>query len=69
VRFQNEQRSASYVKLAAAQAGTIAPPSPEALAAYFDERKQLFRAPEYRKIAVLALTPDELAKSITVSDE
>lgn len=69
VRFQNEQRSASYVKLAAAQAGTIASPSPEALATYFDERKQLFRAPEYRKIAVLALTPDELAKWITVSDE
>lgn len=69
VRFQNEQRSASYVKLAAAQAGNIAPPSPEALATYFDERKQLFRAPEYRKIAVLALTPDELAKWITVSDE
>lgn len=69
VRFQNEQRSANYVKLTAAQAGTIAPPSPEALATYFDERKQLFRAPEYRKIAVLALTPDELAKSITVSDE
>ncbi len=69
VRFQNEQRSASYVKLAAAQAGTIAPPSPEALATYFGERKQLFRAPEYRKIAVLTLTPDELAKWITVSDE
>lgn len=68
VRFQNEQRSASYVKLAAAQAGAIAPPSPEALATYFDERKQLFRAPEYRKIAVLTLTPDELAKWITVSD-
>lgn len=69
VRFQNEQRSANYVKLTAAQAGTIAPPSPEALATYFDERKQLFRAPEYRKIAVLTLTPDELAKTITVSDE
>lgn len=69
VRFQNEQRSANYIKLTAAQAGTIAPPSPEALATYFDERKQLFRAPEYRKIAVLTLTPDELAKTITVSDE
>ncbi len=69
VRFQNEQRSASYVKLTAAQAGTIDPPSPEALAAYFEDRKQLFRAPEYRKIAVLTLTPDELAKWITVSDE
>jgi len=69
VRFQNEQRSADFVKLTAAQAGTIDAPSPEALAAYFEDRKQLFRAPEYRKIAVLTLTPDDLAKGITVSDE
>jgi len=69
VRFQNEQRSASYLRLTAAQAGTIDTPSPEALATYFDDRKQLFRAPEYRKIAMLALTPDDIAKSITVSDE
>lgn len=69
VRFQNEQRSAQYLRLTAAQAGAIDPPSPEALAAYFDERKQLFRAPEYRKIAFLALTPHELAKKIDVSDD
>ena len=69
VRFQNEQRSVEYLVLTAAQAGKIDPPSPEALAAYFEERKQLFRAPEYRKIAVLAITPDELAKGITVSDD
>jgi peptidyl-prolyl cis-trans isomerase D len=69
IRFQNEQRSVEYVNLTEAQAGTIDPPSPEALAAYFEDRKALFRAPEYRKIAILALTPDELAKSITVSDE
>ncbi|MBN8982245.1 MAG: SurA N-terminal domain-containing protein [Rhizobiales bacterium] len=69
VRFQNEQRSVQYLTLTAAQAGKIDPPSPEALAAYFDERKQLFRAPEYRKIAILTLTPDEMAKAITVSDD
>jgi peptidyl-prolyl cis-trans isomerase D len=69
VRFQNEQRSANYVRLTAAQAGTIDAPSPEALATYFEDRKQLFRAPEYRKIAMLALTPDDIAKWITVSDE
>ncbi|MDO8979736.1 MAG: peptidylprolyl isomerase [Afipia sp.] len=69
VRFQNEQRSASYVRLTAAQAGTIDAPSPETLAAYFEDRKQLFRAPEYRKIAVLTLNPDDLAKWITVSDD
>src|SRR3984893_8495977 len=43
-RFQNEQRSIEYVKLDTAQAGTIDPPSAEALAAYFDEHKTQFRA-------------------------
>jgi len=69
VRFQNEQRAAEYFRLTAAQAGTIDKPTPEVLAAYFEDRKQLFRAPEYRKIAIFALTPDDIAKSTNVSDE
>jgi peptidyl-prolyl cis-trans isomerase D len=68
-RFQGEQRSIEYVKLGAAQAGTIDPPSPEALAAYFEDHKTLFRAPEYRKISFVAITPEEIGKSIEVSDE
>src|SRR5579872_2301256 len=68
-RFQNEQRSIEYVKLGPAQAGAIEPPSPEALAAYFDERKTLFRAPEYRKISFVAITPEEIGKWEDVSDE
>jgi peptidyl-prolyl cis-trans isomerase D len=68
-RFQNEQRSIEYVKLDAAQAGTIDPPSPETLAAYFDDHKIQFRAPEYRKIAYVAITPEEIGKWSEVSDE
>ena len=68
-RFQNEQRSIDYIKLDAAQAGTIDPPSPETLAAYFDERKTQFRAPEYRKLSFTVITPDEIGKWTEVSDE
>ena len=68
-RFQNEQRAIEYVKLDAAQAGSIDPPSPEALAAYFDDHKAQFRAPEYRKIAFVAITPEEIGKWSEVSDE
>jgi peptidyl-prolyl cis-trans isomerase D len=68
-RFQNEQRSIEYVKLDAAQAGTIDPPSPETLAGYFDDHKIQFRAPEYRKIAFIAITPEDIGKWTTVSDE
>ena len=69
IRFQNEQRSIEYIKLDAAQAGTIDSPSPETLAAYFDEHKTQFRAPEYRKISFVAITPEEIGKWTEVSDE
>ncbi len=68
-RFQNEQRSIEYVKLDAAQAGTIDPPSPETLAAYFDDHKNQFRAPEYRKISFVVINPEEIGKWASVSDE
>jgi len=68
-RFQNEQRSADYVKLDAAQAGTIEAPSPETLAAYFDDHKTQFRAPEYRKLSFVVVSPEEIGKWSEVSDE
>jgi peptidyl-prolyl cis-trans isomerase D len=69
VRFQSEQRTIEFVKLEAAQAGTLDPPSPEAMAAYFDDHKTQFRAPEYRKISFVMITPEEIGKWATVSDE
>lgn len=68
-RFQDEQRSIEYVKLTAAQAGTIDAPSPEQLASYFDQHKAQFKAPEYRKIDFVAVTPEEIGKWTEVSDE
>ncbi|MGA7811103.1 SurA N-terminal domain-containing protein [Bradyrhizobium sp.] len=67
--FQNEQRSIDYVRLGEAQAGTIDPPSPEALAGYFDEHKAQFRAPEYRKVVYVAVTPEDIGKWSDVSDD
>jgi peptidyl-prolyl cis-trans isomerase D len=67
--FQNEKRSIDYLRLGAAQAGSIDPPSPEALAAYYDEHKAQFRAPEYRKIAFVAITPEDIGKWSQISDE
>ena len=67
-RFENEQRTAQYVVLGPAQAGDVPPPTPEELAKYFEERKVLFRAPEYRKVVLLSVTPSEVASTIEVSD-
>src|SRR6195256_4536137 len=68
-RFQNEQRSIEYIKLDAAQAGTIDAPSPETLAAYFHDHKTQFRAPEYRKLSFVAINPEEIGKWSEISDE
>jgi peptidyl-prolyl cis-trans isomerase D len=67
-QFQNEQRAIAYVALGPAQAGDIPAPTPEQLTKYFEERKILFRAPEYRKIEVIAVTPEELGRWMDISD-
>src|SRR5438874_2115982 len=64
-----QARAFEFVRLDAAQAGTIDAPSPEALAAYFEDHKVQFRAPEYRKIAFVVVSPEEIGKWSEVSDE
>jgi peptidyl-prolyl cis-trans isomerase D len=67
-RYQNEQRSVEYVLLDRAQAGEIPVPAPEVLAKYYEDRKILFRAPEYRKVVVVALIPSEQARWIEIPE-
>ena len=68
-RYQNEKRSIDYVTLDRAKAGEIAPPTPEAARRTISRSaRATFRAPEYRKIVVLSLTPAELARPDEVTD-
>ena len=67
-QYRNEKRSIEYIVLGPAQAGEIPSPTPEVSSKYFEERKALFRTPEYRKITLLRLSPPDIAKSDTVSD-
>jgi peptidyl-prolyl cis-trans isomerase D len=67
-RYQNEQRSVEFVLLDHALAGDIGSPTPEALNQYFNQRKILFRAPEYRKLVLMSLIPGEMANLIEVAD-
>jgi peptidyl-prolyl cis-trans isomerase D len=67
-RYQNEQRTIDYVVLDRAQAGDIAAPTPELIGKYYDEHKAQFRAPEYRKVAILTLSAQDLARTVEVSE-
>jgi len=68
-QFLNQERSIQYVALGPAQAGDIPQPTDEELSKYFDARKIMFRAPEYRKVVTVSAMPDELAKKVEVSDD
>src|SRR5215216_879608 len=68
-RYQNERRTVEYIALDRSHAGEIPPPTPEQIASYFESRKAVFRAPEYRRIVLVKLTSGDVAKWITVTDE
>jgi peptidyl-prolyl cis-trans isomerase D len=68
-RYEAEERAIEYAVIDGSKLGPLPTPTPEQLAAYFEERKALFRAPEYRKILVLTLSPQDMARTIEVSDE
>ena len=67
-QFQNQERSIEYATLGPAQAGDIPAPTAEEVNKYFEARKILFRAPEYRKIATVQATPAEISKTMEISD-
>ena len=67
--FRDEERSIDYVALDGSKVGDVPPPTPEQLAAYFEERKFAFRAPEYRKIQLITVSQQEIASTIEVGEE
>jgi len=67
-KFENEHRDIDYLVLGTAQAGDIPAPTADQLTKFYDQRKAMFRAPEYRKVNLLPVSPAELAKPDQVSD-
>lgn len=67
-RFENEERSLNYALITSASVTPPVDPSDDELRAFFDARKVAFRAPEYRKADILALTPQAIAASEQVTD-
>ncbi|HEX8165471.1 MAG TPA: peptidyl-prolyl cis-trans isomerase [Beijerinckiaceae bacterium] len=68
-RYGAERRAASYFILPAAGVGDIPAPTDGELQAFFNERKSVFRSPEYRAVNVVTVTPETLAKPDAVSDD
>lgn len=67
-RFQNQERSIRAIILGRDQVETPADPDSTTLAAFFEERKGSFRAPEYRSFTALKLEPEDIARPSDITD-
>lgn len=67
--YQFETRTADYVLLTDETIGAIEDPTDPALTSFFDENKSDFRAPEYREIKILSLTPETVARPDDIAEE
>ena len=68
-RVEAQTRAVDYVVLPPSAAGDIPAPADDALKAYFNERKDQYRAPEYRALDILLVDPTTLANPADVSDD
>lgn len=66
--FRNEQRHVDYVTLSRATVEPIADPSDDVLSKWFEDHKSEFKAPEYRTIRFIKVTPETATDPASVSD-
>lgn len=67
-RYQTEQRAIDFFILDAAQAGDIPAPTEDELKKFYELNKTAFRAPDFRAVNIVALTPDTIANPSDVWD-
>jgi peptidyl-prolyl cis-trans isomerase D len=68
-RYQNEERSISYVVMPGAIAAALPAPDEETLKAFHEQRKAMFRAPAFRKVQLTSVSPAEFAGDVVVTDK
>lgn len=66
--YRGEDRTAEYIVLSKSLVEPIEEPSDALLSTYFDENKQTYAAPEYRKIAYVTLVPEKIADESAITD-
>lgn len=67
-RFNGERRVLHYVLVPPAAAGAIGTPTEEDLKKYYDNHQTKFTQPEYRKLGLLAVTPETVKDQVKISD-
>ncbi|MFC5385965.1 SurA N-terminal domain-containing protein [Aquamicrobium segne] len=67
--YQGEDRTVDYLVLPKMLVEPVASPSESDLSAYFEQNKQTYAAPEYRKFSYVRLEPEDIMDVAAISDE
>ncbi|MCC2111689.1 MAG: SurA N-terminal domain-containing protein [Hyphomicrobiales bacterium] len=67
--FEREKRVIDAVVLTREVVGDIPPPDDKTATDYYEANKAHYRAPEFRKIAMFEISPENVADANTVSDD
>lgn len=67
-KFNGETRTLRYMLVPASVAGTIPEPTEQDLKGYYDNHQSKFTQPEYRKIGVLAVTPETVKDQVEITE-
>ena len=67
-QFNEERRILKYVLVPKSAAEAVGDPTDQDLKTFYDNHKSTFTQPEYRKVAVLAVTPETVKDELNITD-
>ena len=67
-RYNSETRTLRYVLVADSAAGPVGDPTEDDLKRYYDNHHPTFTQPEYRKVGILAVTPESVKDQVKITD-
>jgi peptidyl-prolyl cis-trans isomerase D len=67
-KFNGETRTLRYVLVPTSVAGDIPEPTEEDLKRYYENNQSKFTQPEYRKVGILAVTPETVKAQVNITE-
>ncbi len=68
-KYRAEIRDISYIRIDNTLIDPIGDPDQDVLKSFFEQNKDRYQAPEYRKLGYIALTPDVITDPANITDE
>jgi peptidyl-prolyl cis-trans isomerase D len=68
-RFNGETRTLRYVMVPKTAAGEIGDPTEEQLKAFYNDNQAKYTQPEFRKLGILAVTPETVKDQVKITEE